>query len=73
MEGANLNGEPAELGPLALGEERRFVLAVGSAPNLPTFRVRLMCRGRGRLLGMGQAARLAPVGADPVVSTDESD
>ena len=30
--------------PLALGEERRFVLAVGFTPSLPTFRVRIVCR-----------------------------
>ena len=43
-EGEDFSPEPAELGPLALGEERRFVLAVGSTPSLPTFRVRIVCR-----------------------------
>lgn len=35
--------DAVELGPLPMRPERRFVLAVGSAPTLPTFRVRIAC------------------------------
>lgn len=37
-------GDEAELGPLEIKAKQAFVLAIGSAENLPEFRVRIKCR-----------------------------
>lgn len=54
--------DEADLGPLPLAQEARFTLSFGSAPKLPEFRVRIVCR-RGdeewhltQLLGKGRKA-----------------
>jgi hypothetical protein len=36
--------DEADLGPMAMAQEARFTLSFGSAPKLPEFRVRIVCR-----------------------------
>jgi hypothetical protein len=42
--GRDFGPEPAELGPLVLGDETAFLLHIGPGLSLPEFRVRVACR-----------------------------